>query len=166
MGFKHTTHDDFSWLVDEESEEQSGERACQFIEICHRNTWVMGLILEVSFRYYSLSGIFPEAPSTFSEGRAIPPASVVSCHFIYPSAQHLSRDIVTGGSFLFPIRLWDPSWQTLCHLSMHPLGLEQHLACSRCQTRVCSGNDCIHAVWLAAIFILVPQVLFPMGPVV
>lgn len=49
---------------------------------------------------------------------------------------------------------------------MHPLGLEQLLACWRCQTRVCSGNNCIHAVPLAAIFILVPQVLLPMDPVV
>lgn len=83
-------------------------------------------------------------PSAFSEGIVIP-LPVISCHFIYPSAQHLSQDIVTWGLFLFPVILWDPLWETLCHLSMHPLGPEQHLACCRCRTSVCSGNDCKHA---------------------
>lgn len=34
MHFKHTTYYEFSRLVSEESEEQSGETTCQFTEIC------------------------------------------------------------------------------------------------------------------------------------
>lgn len=163
MCFKHKTYCEFSWPVNEESEDQSSETTRQFIEWnTWRNTWAVGhILLEVSLKYGSLSGIFREALSAFSEGRAIL-LPVISRHFIYPSAQHLSEDIVTRSLFLFPVRSRDPLWQTL---SMHPLGPEQHLACCRCQTRVCSGNDRGHAVQLAAIFILVLWVLFAMDPV-
>lgn len=79
---------------------------------------------EGSLKSYSLHGRFPETPPLSLKSESFLPASVISCHFIYPSAQCLSQDIVTGGLFQFLIRLWDPSWQTLLHSSMHLLHLD------------------------------------------
>lgn len=72
----------------------------------------------------------------FSEG-SYSLLPLYQCHSIYPSAQHLSQNVVTGGLFIFPSKSWDPFWQTLRHLPMRPLGREQHLVCHRRQTRVC-----------------------------
>lgn len=97
MSFKHMTYSEFSCLVDKESEEQSSEMTCQV----YRNTAAMGLILlEVLFK--SMESSLSPLPLSL-KAELFPSVSVISCHFIYPLAQHLSQAIVTADLFLFPI---------------------------------------------------------------
>lgn len=139
----------FPWPADEESEEKSSKMICQVPRNKSEKYTSQGVPSSWGLSQTSLPLRLLPWAALRSVRRQSDSLLPLSSRVTLPIPQHSIYLRTLPGGLSLSTRLWDPLWQTLCHLSTRPLGPEERSAGCRCRTRVCPGNDgTVLASWL------------------